>query len=115
MIAAGRLVILANLHAAGPNSPGQTSKTSPWTRRSQASAGVRSGAPSGAPGRGPVGRGRLEAELAVRRLSAALAAFLDSLLALELEDRDDVALVDIPARQATRIHAVRIRFDQHHA
>jgi len=61
-----------------------------------------------------VGSG-LEAELAVRWLAAALTTLFDGLLALELEDRNDVALVDVPARQTTRVNAVSVRFDEHHA
>ena len=56
----------------------------------------------------------LKAELAVRWLSAALSALFDGLLALELEDGNDVALEDVTAREAARVDAVGVRLNEHH-
>lgn len=113
MLAARRLAILAKLHASGPSSTmrSERRRMSANTHQRQAIAGDDGG--DAAFWSWVCGRNRLvrpgvcleevcpeevlEAELAVRRLSAPLAAFLDGLLALKLEDRDDAALVDVPA------------------
>lgn len=129
MIAARRLAILADFHAMRPSTLafeafGATTharlRLAPICVRSQHCSTGKERPVRTTGWRWPVevnrleraGRG-LQAELAVRRLSAALPAFLDCLLTLELEDRNDVVLVDVPAREATGVHAVRVRFDQH--
>jgi len=58
------------------------------------------------------GRG-LEAELAVGRLAAALAALFDRLLLLQLQHGDDLALVDVAAGDAGSEVAVVVRLSQH--
>jgi len=108
VVAAGGLVILANFHASRPAPtaappPKQRRRTDVrLTRRRIASSGLaQQGDRLGR-------RYGLEAELAVGRLAAALAALFDGLLTLKLEDRNDAALVDVPARQAARIDAVGV-------
>lgn len=57
----------------------------------------------------------LEAEFAVGGLAASLAAFFYLLLALEFEDGDDAALVNVAAGEAAGVDAVGVGLDEHRA